>query len=122
MKRIHVFGIVAVACLVGLLFFSVGSPNRSQREGLQYVEVIASPALDLEVLEQRELLTLTIQKLSTFGVVRSALQNEISIPEFVKAGANTVLLLAQRQAGTWGDGMRMSMMCVHACSTSRGAA
>ena len=103
MKRIHAVGIVAATCLAGLIIFSIRGPSQSQSEGLQYVEVIASPTLDLEVLEQRELLTLTIQKLSTFGVVRSALQNEISIPEFVGAGANTVLLLAQRQAGTWSE-------------------
>ena len=103
MKRKAALALVGTAVLTGVAFWWLSSSSSVVHEGPYFIEVVADPAIDLEVLEQRELLTLTMQKLSSFGPVRSALRSEIPIPDFVQAGANTVLLLAQRQTGPWTD-------------------
>ena len=103
MNRTHVLGVFGLTLLAVFVFWWVNGPSSTSSQGPQLIEVVAQPPIDLERIEQRELLALTIQKLSTFGKVRSGLESEISIPEFVGAGANTTLLLAQRQTGTWND-------------------
>jgi len=102
MKRASVVGVLSLALLmvVGWWWLSTQS---SSGERSQYIELVADPPIDLEIREQREFVTLVMQKLSVFGRVRSALRSNIPIPDFVEAGPQTTLLLAQRQSGVWSD-------------------
>ncbi len=103
MNRGHLLGVIGLALLALCVVWWLNGPSSTSNQGPQAIEVVTQPPIDLELMEQRELLTLTIQKLATFGKVRSALESEISIPEFVGASSNTTLLLAQRQTGTWSE-------------------
>ena len=103
MNRTRAFAFAALVIASAAALWMGWPRNESSALGSQRYEVLADAPIDLNQVEQRELLTLVLQKLGAFGTVRSALKPEIAIPEFAQPTPRTTLLLLQHQKGKWNE-------------------
>lgn len=108
-----------VALIVGWLGWSgldsrsdrgVSAPPTSQVSRFSGVVIGAASSIELTRFEDRENLTLVMQKLRPFGSLNGPLHAEIQAPKFLGMGEHARFAVMQRRSGTWRDAQGIALL------------